>query len=202
MEFRADLHVHTYRSFDCQSRPQDIIRQALRQDLNVIAITDHHEVEGAFEVRDQVEGRYPLIVVPGIEVTTSAGDIIGLFVERRLKPSSPLGVIEQIREQGGISVLAHPLRKGFPEEEVVRAVDAVEIFNCRSGRHENLLAQTLAIRTGKPGLTGSDAHEARGVGMVYTAFSNRGDRMRLFDRTFLALEITPVLGGNQLLSIW
>lgn len=194
MEFRADLHIHSYQSFDCDSHPGDIVRYAIKRNLNVIAVTDHDTIKGALDTLDYVR-QHPelnLNVVVGAEIYTPEGEIIGLFLKDEIKSGKAINVIEEIRAQAGVSVLVHPCRDDYPEEKVVRAVDAIEVFNLRSSARENLLAQELAIKSGKPGITGSDAHEVESIGRVFTSFTTRNNTKDIFGNNFLTLQIKPV----------
>lgn len=194
MEFRADLHIHSYHSSDSDSHPKDIVRYALRRKLNVIAVTDHETIRGGLETLDCVRQipELTLDVVVGAETHTPEGEIIGLFLRKEIRSRKAMDVIEEIRDQGGVSVLVHPCRNGYPEEIVLRAVDAIEVFNLYNSARENLLAQELAIRMGKPGITGSDAHNSSEVGIVYTCFTTDNEVRDVFDRDFLSLKIVPV----------
>ncbi len=194
MEFRADLHIHSYQSFDCDSHPRDIVRYAIKRNLNVIAITDHDTIKGALETLDYVR-QHPelnLNVVVGAEIYTPEAEIIGLFLKDEIKSGKAINVIEDIRAQAGVSVMVHPCRDDYPEEKVVRAVDAIEVYNLRSSARENLLAQELAIKAGKPGITGSDAHNSSEVGIVYTCFTTENEGRHVFDKDFLNIKIVPV----------
>ena len=46
---RVDMHLHTYRSFDCLSRPQAILAAAAERGIDRLIITDHNEIRGALE---------------------------------------------------------------------------------------------------------------------------------------------------------
>ncbi|MCE5272955.1 PHP domain-containing protein [bacterium] len=169
MELKADLHIHSEYSFDCRLKLEEIARQAVRRGLDIVAVTDHGTLEGSLRLREQVASSGAgLQVVVGCEITTEAGDILGLFLEREIRSSRALDVIAEIKDMGGVSVLAHPYRAGEPSRDVLEAVDAVEIYNGRSSKVQNYLAQVLALRLQKPGLSGSDAHVPDEVGCAYT----------------------------------
>jgi hypothetical protein len=70
-------------------------------------------------------------VVPGIEfAVTRQIHIVGVGVVNLIRLDSPAYVAERMREQKGFSILAHPKRLGWDcPAEVLRAVDAVEIWN-------------------------------------------------------------------------
>jgi 3',5'-nucleoside bisphosphate phosphatase len=76
----ADLHLHTALS-PCAARemtPGDIVREAVRKGLDMIAICDHNSSGNAAAVAAAAFGE--LAVIPGIEVTTAEEvHVLGLF---------------------------------------------------------------------------------------------------------------------------
>jgi len=78
----ADLHVHT--QWSDGDYLDKVLEQAICLRLDTIAITDHDEIEGAFEARRRIhERRLPLAVVPGTEVSSREGHIGALFVMKK-----------------------------------------------------------------------------------------------------------------------
>jgi len=77
----ADLHIHTCLSpcGDLDMTPTKIVRQALKKNLAMIAVTDHNSAENTPAVIAAARDT-DLFVVPGIEVTTSEeAHIVALF---------------------------------------------------------------------------------------------------------------------------
>lgn len=166
--WHVDLHMHTRASSDCLSSPADVVRQARRAGLNRIAITDHNEIDGAFEARE-ID---PELVIVGEEVRTAEGlDLIGLFISEHIPRGGTFrDVADEIREQGGVVYAPHPFdsHRGTTEEflEGVRdCIDAVEGFNARiHDPRRNQRAQNWALAHGLPLGAGSDAHLLREIG--------------------------------------
>ncbi|MCS7295022.1 MAG: PHP domain-containing protein, partial [Chloroflexota bacterium] len=81
---KADLHIHT-RYSDGLATFEEVVQWANdRTDLDVIAITDHEDVEGALRARELAAKRgYRVEVVVGAEVTTLQGHLLALFIEER-----------------------------------------------------------------------------------------------------------------------
>jgi dephospho-CoA kinase len=164
----VDLHMHTRHSKDCLSDPADVVATARRVGLDRIAITDHDEIEGAFEAHRSA----PDLVIVGEEVRTAEGlDLIGLFIEEHIAPGGSFrDVAEAIRSQGGITYLPHPFDRWRGSDEaylgsVIDCVDVVEVFNARvhdPGRNER--ARAWAEEHGLPVGAGSDAHTLREIG--------------------------------------
>ena len=78
----ADLHVHTSCS-DCAFTPREVVEQAARAGLNLVAITDHDTMEGVAEARQAGE-RVGVEIVPGVEISSYHGEeefhVIGLYL--------------------------------------------------------------------------------------------------------------------------
>lgn len=69
--FRADLHIHTVLSpcGDLEMSPANIVRKALEQHLDIIAITDHNSTRHC-RVVHELGSNFGLTVIGGAEVTT------------------------------------------------------------------------------------------------------------------------------------
>lgn len=170
--YRADLHIHTSASPDGRSSLADIARAARAAGLDAAAITDH---DLCTPVPETLEG---VLLIPGCEVSTRAGHITGLFLERPL-PLAELGrlpapedAVAAIRAAGGLAVLAHPYhRPGAAPEEFTFPLDGIETANARACfkvPDANERAAALAAGWGLPGVGGSDAHDAAEVGNACT----------------------------------
>ncbi len=158
-----ELHVHTKFSFDSIMEPYDIIRAARKAGLNGIAITDHDTVKGALETA-RINDDPDFTVIPGVEVATDAGDIIGLFLQNEIISRKAIEVIDEIHERGGLAILPHPYKGHRLTDELIEKVDVIEIFNARCTAEENEKAKKLAEEFNKPASVGSDAHFLREIG--------------------------------------
>ena len=58
--------------------PRTICKIASKRGLSAIAVTDHNTIRGSLEVMHEASAFDNLIVVPGIEIKTNMGDLIGL----------------------------------------------------------------------------------------------------------------------------
>lgn len=179
-EFRADLHIHTCYSFDSLSSPKSILAAAQKKGLSAIAITDHNEVEGAFEAAEIAkEEKSPIQVIVGEEVSTSEGDLLVYFLKKKIEPGSLSCVLEEAKRQKAICSAAHPydfMRSGIALEKLpsrwLALIDAIEALNARaSAPSQNTAALEFARRHKKPVLAGSDAHHPSEVGAAYAKFS-------------------------------
>ena len=73
---KADLHIHTIYSWDGTCTVEAVLKQAAHiAGLDVIAITDHDEIQGALEAVD-LAPRYGIEVIPGCEISTADGHLL------------------------------------------------------------------------------------------------------------------------------
>src|SRR5512144_2886362 len=63
----VDLHSHTTAS-DGTLTPAELVREAARRGLRVLAVTDHDSTEGLAEAMAEAARHPPLTIVPGIEI--------------------------------------------------------------------------------------------------------------------------------------
>ncbi len=64
---RGDLHIHTNFS-DGKLKPSDIIELAKKNNLGVISVTDHDNIEGS-QAMLKYNGTYGIEIIPGIELS-------------------------------------------------------------------------------------------------------------------------------------
>ena len=160
---KFDLHIHSKYSYDSFLSPERIIKIAKKKGLDGIAVTDHNTLRGGIEALKINEDKDFKVIV-GAEMKTEYGDIIGLFLEDEIRTSKFEEVIEKIKSQGGLSVLAHPYRQYKFPEKIIDRVDLVETFNARSGKEDNERAYKLAKKFKKSMIAGSDAHLSFEIG--------------------------------------
>jgi len=203
MPMDVDLHVHTKYSFDSLLEPRTIIKLALKRGLSAIAITDHNTIRGSLLTVREASSVKDLMVIPGVEVKTDKGDVIGLYVQDEVKAREFYTVIEEIRLQDGLVVLPHPYNghKGFVEE-LISYVDVVEVLNGRSSHVKNAMALRLANDLDKPSIACSDSHFSFEIGRVKTKFcsdpSSPEELRRLIlngKRVFIGKESSFIVHG-------
>ncbi len=76
---RADLHLHTHHSDGLHS-PEALVAMAVDAGLAAIAITDHATTAGVIPAC-QAGARRGLHVLPGVELNSSEGDLLGLWID-------------------------------------------------------------------------------------------------------------------------
>ena len=167
----ADLHMHTDHSHDCAVPVVDLLDYAEAQGLGAIAITDHNVFAGAQEAVQLARGR-GLVIIPGEEIKTQKGEVIGLFLAEEIERGLPMAdTIAAIREQGGVVYLPHPFDRlhTIPDAPTLHRhlpeIDVFEVYNARllfEGFNDEALryARKYNLTMG----AGSDAHVLQGVG--------------------------------------
>jgi predicted metal-dependent phosphoesterase TrpH len=172
---KCDLHIHSFYSFnDGVNSPEDIIKQAIKVGLDSIAITDHDTMNGFFKARNYAK-KLDFDLVPGMEISSREGHILGLFIEEEIpKNISAKETIEMIHRQGGLAIAAHPydlLRKGIGDLVKKLKFDAIEVMNGRNylanGKARKVAEELNIAVTG-----GSDAHIIDEIGNCYTLYRN------------------------------
>jgi predicted metal-dependent phosphoesterase TrpH len=170
-----DVHCHTRASFDCLSKPADVVRVAAERGLTHLAVTDHDRIDGALEARAAAPAG--LTVIVGEEVKTLEGDLICLFLERAIPPGlAAVDAIAAAREQGGLVGIPHPfdsfrgsMSRSGQLAEIAPLVDWIEGHNARLVGNGNERAIVFAAEHERPVVAVSDAHSLIEVGVAYTA---------------------------------
>jgi predicted metal-dependent phosphoesterase TrpH len=187
----ADLHIHTHHS-DGQDGPAEVVAWASRIGLDVIAITDHDQIDGAL-IAASIARREPGSpqVIVGEEVSSLDGHILALFIDRLVAPDmSAAETVTAIHEQGGLAVAAHPYWRNSSTDHKGRVYglgdriaeldfDAVEVINggfTPSMIGANRRAGWVAEALGRTPIGGSDAHVKHALGWGHTRFEGRTAR--------------------------
>lgn len=156
------IHIHTNYSFDSNTAPEALARFAERENIGCIAVTDHDTIEGARHLAAITDVK----VIIGSEITTRDGDLIGLFLERRIDPGmSARDTAQAIREQGGLVLLPHPFIKlfgcglGRTSWQIADLIDAVEVCNSQNiVAIPDRQAERFADRLRLAKFVGADSH--------------------------------------------
>jgi len=180
---KADLHMHSQYSMDCNMPLEKIIERCQKVGVNCVALCDHGTAEGALKLQEIA----PFRVIVAEEVLTPYGEIMGMFLEETIPSGlSVPEVISRIRAQGGLVCIPHPFDtfrhsalKNQVIEEIADQIDIFEVLNARAvlGR-DSARAEAFAAKHGLVRSAGSDAHTAREIGNAYVEmpeFEGRDD---------------------------
>jgi len=169
---KADLHIHTRYSMDCQTPLDKIISRCQELGINCIAIADHGTAEGALKMQQIA----PFKVIVAEEILTTQGEIMGMFLKETIPSGiTPQEAIKCIREQGALVNVQHPFEtirgsalKDRAIDEIVNDIDLMEVMNSRSPFPTSAnKARAFAQKHGIPGGAGSDAHTLNEIGNAY-----------------------------------
>jgi len=171
---KIDLHVHT-RYSDGNGSIDQVIKIARMKGLNAIAITDHDTTLGGLKAQRLASD---IIVIPGYETATDAGHILVLGVRKPLKTRNYVDLIEQARDCGAVTILAHPVTGPLKMHKwsTVKP-NAVEVINALYPlpRLQVFVSKLIAAKLGLPSTGGSDSHEFSTVGDAYTVVDSDMD---------------------------
>ncbi len=163
--------------------------------LDAIAITDHDTIDEAQRIQDTLGER----IIVGEEITTTAGDIIGLYLHKTIPAGlSAEAAIETIQAQGGLVYIPHPfetIRSGLDEATLNSIADSVDIVETHNGRafaqkrHQRAIDWSTTWQ--KPAAASSDAHGIGGIGHTFTtidASPTRDTLVELLQRGHLTYQ--------------
>jgi predicted metal-dependent phosphoesterase TrpH len=157
---------------DCLTPLERIVQWCLDVGINCIAIADHHTIDGALKLKEIA----PFKVIVAEEILTPVGEIMGLFLTKKVpRGLSPKEAMAQIRSQGGLVGIPHPFGRSpfwnsneLTSQEILSQVDIIEAFNSRTPFSSSIAkAQKLALEQGKAASAGSDAHTLGEIGRAY-----------------------------------
>ena len=166
MKLKLDLHVHTNRSNDAVTSPKQLATICRDRGLDGLAITDHNVLA--------VDSSKEVVFLPGIEISTRDGHIIGLGLSEAVpRGLSADETIQGIKELQGVSIIPHPydlLRSSVRPHNLAVRPDAIEVINSSSFLHSLTWkrARKFAEKQNYPMTAGSDSHIPETIGRAYT----------------------------------
>ncbi|MDG6219353.1 MAG: CehA/McbA family metallohydrolase [Candidatus Thermoplasmatota archaeon] len=170
---KLDLHVHSMYSADATGTPKEIMKSVLQKKLQGFALTDHNTIKGALKAAKELSTK-EFIVIPGIEISTKHGHLIGLNVGSPIPKGLPIDeTVEKIYESGGTPIVPHLFRNmsGIKKErlmEIKHHLDAIEVYNGCSQPKSNVKNAQIAKELNLGGTGGSDSHIPLYAGYAYT----------------------------------
>jgi predicted metal-dependent phosphoesterase TrpH len=183
-KIKVDMHTHSEYSPDSRTPLASQAAAIRAAGLHVVCATDHNTIEGALRLRELADG---FRVIVGEEVSSSDGEIIGLFLDKPVSRGlSAEETIARIHDQGGLVSVPHPFSRNrrfhlrrSALERVWKDIDCIEVFNAREAfTQDNVRAAAFAKEKGLAGAVGSDAHRASEIGRAWVEvedFAGRDD---------------------------
>ena len=182
---RADLHIHSLASDGTAGVEAILDHVEARGDLDVISISDHERIDAALAAQSMARDRGLRVeVVVGEEITTLGGHLLGLFLDRPIRPYRSMRTsILAVHDAGGLAIPAHPLvpyplcaqawtlRRLLDDPEPAAHPDALETFNPTSlGRPRQRQVIRFADDHRLAHIGNSDAHALEAIGTGWTSF--------------------------------
>jgi len=152
--YKTDLHLHTSASQCFKDKDisiEDILNEAIKKNIDIVAITDHNDISNIEEARGYAKGKN-IIVFPGIEITAKGGHILAIFdldyPISRLNDFLPVVgitsdlrgkhnalaadfeiVLEKISEYDGLAIAAHADDKSGFLFSIPQGTHRIEIYS-------------------------------------------------------------------------
>ena len=138
-DVKALLHVHSTFSYDGESTLAELAAWGRRRGLEAIFLSEHVNDFDETKMRRLVAECAALRgsgaeLVPGLEFAVRGGfHLLGYGVATFRAEADPAEAVRFIQGQGGVAVLAHPIRyRGrWPAPEVLRVMNGIEVWNAR-----------------------------------------------------------------------
>lgn len=180
-KYRTEFHVHTRYSKDSTLNFYFLYIMCKIKKINCIAITDHNEIKGAIKYKEKLDKK-GINVIVGEEIFTSDGEIIGLFLNKKIEPGLTCKeTIKKIKEQNGMVYVPHPFEpyryKTVLEESCIfenrNDIDLIEIHNGRNrntkiSKMQKEISEKYKIRP----IIGSDSHTFFELGRNYVELNS------------------------------
>jgi len=196
---RVDLHLHSRYSHDSRTTLEELVERCRECGLDRIALTDHNAVDGAIELARIA----PELAIVGEEAKTREGEVIGLFITRRLPPYlRPEEVMDLVHDMGGLTYVPHPFdrnRSHFRAERIVELadrIDIIEVYNPWCDAAANAAAATVAAELNKVAATGSDAHSVHELGRTWMEMEPYADVQDFLPKLRSARHVVTAESGT------
>ncbi len=168
---RVDLHLHTTSSPDSTISPRTLVEGLVANPfVKAVAVTDHGTMDAVKVVQKLASSYSDILIIPGVEITVSEGDILLLGTEELPpKPWTAETIIDYTHLQNGIAIAAHPYRAyGLGDNAIRFPLNAIEVLNGGTSLSLNRQAERLAKQMNLPGVAGTDAHSVNDLWKVFT----------------------------------
>jgi hypothetical protein len=133
---RGIIHVHSTFSYDGKHSLEEIAEMARKRGHDFVGITEHSNTLDDDKMAAMVEecrrvSSPQCLIIPGVEFTCENNlHLVSVGVERYTAEKRPGEVARFVQEQGGVAVVAHPVRYQYRiPTEMLPHLDGIEIWN-------------------------------------------------------------------------
>ena len=174
MPINAELHCHNSFSnfhvgeeeppYDCNVSIRDQLVRSYNLGLDAIFVTNHNTLDGyhqLLEYKNDHEKFKNIDVFPAEEITIDSGaHVLAYGIHDEIPSGISLeDVIDQVRDQGGISSAPHPFSLLDALRDSAKKCDMVEVFNSNNvDMLSNARATQFALDHNMIQVAGSDSH--------------------------------------------
>ena len=213
---KFDLHCHTKEgSLDSKMPVYKYVLEYKKLGYDGIMIADHNKYRGCKEW-DRIHslpGLRDFTIIRGLEYDTKdAVHVLVIMPDGMYLPLLNVRgmrcrkLIEVVHACGGILGLAHPYgSKGSSamwfrrmDEEFIKDMDFIEVFNTCELKESNRQAQRLAEEYDLPGFAGTDSHNDKYIGMAATEIDAEIKSNNDFIRAVKEGKVTSAGGVERL----
>lgn len=196
MAKKVVLHVHTSCSVDSIMDKYLLLMMCKIRRIDCLAITDHNEVVNALSWREFLQS-HGVNVIVGEEIFTNQGEIIGLFLEKKIASGMTVQeTLDAIDQQNGIIYVPHPYdlsrkRTVLEYSALMEFKDRVQLIEVHNGRNRSkqytLEQKRIGEQVGAVPVVGEDAHCFFELGRNYLILPDFYDK-----RSFLCAISAPL----------
>ncbi len=136
MYFKGIIHVHSNYSYDGYHTISEIAEWGKKRGYSFICMSEHSETFDEKKMLNYVEecknvSTSGLLIIPGIEFSCNNGlHILGLGIKEFIHSSEPVEIVQFIKEQNGLIIIAHPSRYNYQIPlNLIGYVNGIEIWN-------------------------------------------------------------------------
>jgi hypothetical protein len=169
----ADFHVHSFPLSWATLAPWDIVTEAQRQGLDVIAIVGHNQVWVSKVGRSFSRFWGGPLVITGEEIVSAHYHLLAVGIDSTIDwRQTAASAIDEVHRQGGVAIAAHPVASYWPayDAKAMQALDGAEILHPISYESDHFATQLRQFynRTPLTAIGDSDYHGLGPVGLCRT----------------------------------
>ena len=138
MEVKLDLHIHSEHSPDGRMALDEIVACARARGLQGVAVCDHDRA------LTETCNAPDFLLIPGIELSTDRGHLLGLFVTEQIEARELDAAIDAVHACGGLAVMAHPFERSSDAQRLDAYLDRTQQHYHAVKRHPSIVAFSLA----------------------------------------------------------
>lgn len=172
---KVELHSHTSVYSACApASPRELFHSFVAHEYDVVYLTEHHRMWRQHELEEAQEFFPELKIFPGVELNLLMEPLTHLLVlgtmdTAYLKITEPADVLKKARDEGHLTVMAHPCRweGGTLLLDQGLRPDALEYKTCNQEFSQAVAAKEVADRLGLPVVNTGDVHTTDMVGRYW-----------------------------------